>query len=1121
MADYEMEIVNTSAGTDTKKGIFRTYFYAAQFSATNTGPITNNLTNCKVLTSFYGGGNLGGVIGDVESTLTDTEVMGSAFGAGYSASVPEVTIYNKDKTAPTLNVYTGIITPTPENSGTSTTYTWTNETSLGGQTLSTSNPAVTNVDGKNYFYTKEPLENLGTVKGKVTLKIEGTTTVGGSVYGGGEESGVDGNTIVTVNGGTIGTAGKGGAEYGNVYGGGKGKEKDVKAGLVKGNATVSISGSPTILHNVYGGGAYGSVGDFTYDASGMPTACAESTGNTSVTITGGTFGSNGKENGMVFGSSRGDVATPEGEPAVDPNDRMAWVYSTHVTIGDASAETSPAVKGSVYGSGENGHTFQNTVIDIKKGTVGITDTSIDGGAAYTYRGNVYGGGCGTDMYDSNGDGIQDKYNPLAGIVQGTTTINITGGQVVHNVYGAGAMGSVGGGAEANSGKTTITISGGRIGYDGDGNGHVFGAARGEYGVSTAASGLANVRETEVNISYTTTPAADNEDKNVQLIAGTVFGGGEAGTVKESVAVNMTGGLILKDLYGGGALADTQTDNWDATANENAGGWADAEKKSALHTTTVRLTGGRVGEEVFGGGLGEAGKPAYVWGDVLIDLNGTTSSGTTGTPIADNANGCVVGQIFGCNNINGTPKGDVMVHVYATQNAAATQIANAGEVTNAKVKGRYDVTAVYGGGNQAAYEPEGGKNTNKSTKVIIDGCGLTSIRQVYGGGNAASTPATNVEVNGTYEILELFGGGNGLDNLPDGRPNPGANVGYKNYTVYEKDGEDNWVAKDDPAYDTKEERTAGNSAITYGTGQASINVFGGTIHRVFGGSNTKGNVRQTAVTLLDENSECEFCVDEAYGGGKSAPMDAEAQLHMACIPGLSAAYGGAEAAEIQGNVTLNITNGTFDRVFGGNNLSGTINGSITVNIEETGCKPIKIGELYGGGNQAGYSVYGYDSDDKPIESGTTPIYNDPQVNIKSFTSIGDVYGGGLGSGATMVGNPTVNVNVTNGKYYNDDVSVVGENAKTPGDYPIPSHAKGKMGAINNVFGGGNAAKVIGNTNVNIGTQSTVDYVSKGSNETEAQTGLTVLGADIRGNVYGGGNNAEVTGNTNVTIGKPEP
>jgi hypothetical protein len=31
-------------------------------------------------------------------------------------------------------------------------------------------------------------------------------------------------------------------------------------------------------------------------------------------------------------------------------------------------------------------------------------------------------------------------------------------------------------------------------------------------------------------------------------------------------------------------------------------------------------------------------------------------------------------------------------------------------------------------------------------------------------------------------------------------------------------------------------------------------------------------------------------------------------------------------------------------------------------------------------------------------------------------------------------------------------------------------------------------------------------------------MAVVGADIRGNVYGGGNKAKVTGNTNVIIGK---
>ena len=88
-----------------------------------------------------------------------------------------------------------------------------------------------------------------------------------------------------------------------------------------------------------------------------------------------------------------------------------------------------------------------------------------------------------------------------------------------------------------------------------------------------------------------------------------------------------------------------------------------------------------------------------------------------------------------------------------------------------------------------------------------------------------------------------------------------------------------------------------------------------------------------------------------------------------------------------------------------------------------------------------------------------------------------------------------------------------------------------------------AKVIGQTNVNIGTLSEVyvvktvavgtsvtDYYTRNDNGTytaatgTAQEGVTyyekkdVIGADIRDNVFGGGNEAEVTGNTNVNIGK---
>ena len=1567
--EYECEFIPYSGGQSGQPDyVGRFYVLYASLSLAKTKNVESTLEDCHITGSFYGGGKLGSVDGNITSRLKNCTVDENVFGAGFSASVEKVNVVPKGtmmKTNPAYNESVGVFTDGVYPDG--VPYTWTHAASVS---------AGNEFDDTNHLiYTTTDLTGLGTVTGKATLTINGTTTVGKSVYGGGEESGVEGNTEVNVTGGTIGTTGKGGATWGNVFGGGKGKADDVTAGIVKGSTNVSISGSPTILHNVYGGGAYGSVGTFSYDASGFPTGwtTTDNKGKCTVTITGGTIGSTGDNNGMVFGSSRG----LEGDPSIPNVDKMAWVYDTEVTIGPQNAQSNatPWIKGSVYGGGENGHNFHNASVTVRSGTIGITegtaivndggtpdDTSDDisySGARFPNRGNVYGAGCGTDTYTGTDSKTYFDFN--AGIVRGNTTVQINGGHVVHNVYGGGAMGSVGTYTfDANgkpisctdgTGTCTVTVSGGQIGVAGatmaghgkggpDDYGHVFGAGRGEmhdpnlypnlekcayfnktlltisgtafltgsayggsesghvlgdtdvtisggqigcgreatepygtdvwadnyvptasvnldcaswpfeapfasydlnanetgdldkypngestdggrleasdghtyYGnvfgggsgsvpyfdetagiskyLSTAGSvegntkvtisgghvitnvyggceatnvkGSATIKMTggtvgvprtvvqivahpltgyifgagkgdqriffnkETNVDRTevtieggrvygsifgggedghvfqnTTVTIGKTDgtgptigtKGISYVDGNVFGGGRgfsgealtAGNVGGSVELNIKGGRVLGSVYGGGRLAsvgyglylvdeeiteDTETikpygilrpnDKYDgsypnpstqeASAYYNKGrGYikinisggtigndyeyiynpTQVQKAAIPNTsfdyqnhlqytkggnvftggmgrlyaldnetllplwpklgkckgTTLNMTGGTVKSSIYGGGeIGAVAENAtvnvnggtvgtkvvdpedatkyYYFGSVFgggkgstANVDGIIAAGTTQGNVEVNLNkthaedgeatGAIVHQVFGCNDMNGSPKGDVTVHVYATQSPDKDNIST----KPTKGTETFDVEAVYGGGNLAAYEPEGGKNTTKSTKVIIDGCGLTSIRQVYGGGNAASTPATNVTVNGTYEVLELFGGGNGFDKLPDGRPNPGANVGYKNYTVYEQDSEDNWIAKDDSAYDTKEERTAGNSAITYGTGQASINVFGGTIHRVFGGSNTKGNVRKTAVTLLDEGGECEFCVDEACGGGKSAPMDAEAKLLMACIPGLKAAYGGAEAAAIQGNVTLNITNGTFDRVFGGNNLSGTINGSITVNIEEIGCRPIKIGELYGGGNQAGYSVYGYNADGTPKESGTK-IYEDPQVNVKSFTSIGEVFGGGYGSGATMVGNPTVNVNEVYGRYYNDNASVVAEGAKTPGNYPIPPHEKGKMGAINEIFGGGNAAKVIGSTTVNIATQEEVYlvkqvaagatlpdgcYTRSGAGTTASPFVYTaasgtaeehvtyyekknVLGVDIRGNVYGGGNNAEVTGSTNVTIGK---
>ena len=173
------------------------------------------------------------------------------------------------------------------------------------------------------------------------------------------------------------------------------------------------------------------------------------------------------------------------------------------------------------------------------------------------------------------------------------------------------------------------------------------------------------------------------------------------------------------------------------------------------------------------------------------------------------------------------------------------------------------------------------------------------------------------------------------------------------------------------------------------------------------------------------------------------------------------------------------------------------------------------------------------------------YPSPRVNVRAFTSIGNIYGGGFGASATVTGNPLVNINVVEGgREYAGETKDLEDGSQVT---LYPRDKDSKMGVIGNIFGGGNAAKVIGNTNVRIGTESYVkldrviagetnvdNYYTRSGEGTEASpyvytkasgTALEntvyympVLGVDIQGNVYGGGNNAGVTGETNVVIGK---
>ena len=1222
---------------------------------TNVASTQVNISGtARIYGSTFGGGEDGHVVGNVETNIDGSGVIigttgtsgvdGNIFGGGRGFSETALTagVVGGDVV---VNIHNGTILGTVYGGGRLAsvgTHFADAESADYGTMQNTITPAIN--------YTQSEIDDAvegDDAHGKTTSDIKTPESIHGKI-------------TVTIDGGTIGATDSNGklatSEFsiGDVFGGCKGSTNDVRFGMSK-NTTVSISGANTKVNgNVYGGGEAGDVGtitrnpDYNYtwknsdggnNTAGNNTITSDNknSGLCTVTITGGTIG-DGKTStkGNVFGAGKGVANTFWCEKAI--------AYATSVNISGATT-----VNGNVYGGGEVGRVEDDTKVII--GTAGGSDEP-------DIKGSVYGAGAGLETHG------------YSALVRGNSIVTVQGkAKVGGSVFGGGETASLGRfkldenklpKEPDGGGNSTVTITDdAEIGSGGTDN-DVYGAGQGvtpnwiytEY-TSNTTPYVDRIKNSKRMVTYdydsetgkgrhkpadeykTWDYYEDNHDyvweyypteaaylgylKTLAIashpivtvaenakIYGDVYGGGQRGITLGNVEVNITGGTVAQDVYGGGALADTNKGNWDdsqyiavtgltagkssvkglytrtgsgttedpyiyteatgETAVESTpyyrkGTWATGKYDATTHATTyntkVTLTGGTIERNVYGGGLGckeddivktpaqgTEGETGYVpaviehidpveakvYGDVLVTLNGTgTEVPSTEEGGASTYDYCEVKHnIFGCNNENGSPKNAVTVHVYKTVHKEnGTVVAK-----YPKEKNQYEVEAVYGGGNLAAYEPvnallDYSVAANKPlvdaacASVIIEGCDETSIQTVYGGGNAASAPATNVTINSAYEIEEVFGGGNGFGFMADGSPNPGANVGYMAYpTSY------------DPPQSSVTERT---QRFAYGSGDASVTIYGGRIHRVFGGSNTKGNVRKSAVTVLDNQDLCLLNIDEAYGGGKSAPMDAEAKLLMACIPGLKAAYGGAQDADIQDNVVLTITNGTFDRVFGGNNVSGSIHGTITVNIEETGCKPVVIGQLYGGGNQAPY---------------TAPTgQHGPTLNVKSFTSIGEVFGGGYGETAVVTGDPYVNINVCEGKFagtpfaektqtinfseYKRNKDGVGENSFVHDETTnerivenksisvlLPGHKANKIGAINNVFGGGNAAKVIGNTYVNIGTESTVEFKSDDTDTDvdESAVPQTVVGADIRGNVYGGGNNAAVTGNTDVQIGK---
>ena len=681
-------------------------------------------------------------------------------------------------------------------------------------------------------------------------------------------------------------------------------------------------------------------------------------------------------------------------------------------------------------------------------------------------------------------------------------------QVEQNVYGGGYNGV--------SNNSHVYILGGTIGKK------VFG------GTARAVSEDAGWR-------------CNNTD--IRMYGGTVLGGiygghDETGIQYQNASVKITGGTVgqpgqLGFVFGGGLGSATSVrrnvtvqigEGCNATSGAtiygdvyggSAEGFVNGTAANNTYSTNVTLYKGTIYGGLYGGGLGTTtpNHPADVYGPVSVKVFGGSVRTNDGT--GENGSG----GVFGCNNTNGTPMGSVSVDIYGTDPAEEGH--------------EYALFAVYGGGNRSDY--------TGTPVVTIHGCS-NRIEYVYGGGNASAVRQTDVTIWGGH-IGNAFGGGNGfsVDNN-HGNPsaahyNPGANI------------------------------TSGGTHLL---------IHGGTVKSVFGGSNQYGTINggiNVTVTEQDETgsddcdhayTHCPLRITELFGGGNEAPaltsggdyISPNVQI-TSCNAIIDNLYGGAKqafhgapitlnvtgghfqnvfggskgtpetGADIDGTVTLNLHGGTMVNAFGGNDVKGNITGKITVNVlsNQVTC-PLHVDNVYGGGQEAAYSP-----DDASAIS--------PEVNIQHGTVNNAVFGGGLGSGAIVTANPKVTVGDVANPSYQATVGARLIDDSRDGDGNV--YGGGSQAAVsgntlvvvpktntlisNNVFGGGSQAGVSGNTTVNMsaGTVTTALYGGCNTSGTVSNGTSVLMSGGTTTTIYGGGLGAGTTVNkgsasfgTSVTI-----
>jgi len=592
------------------------------------------------------------------------------------------------------------------------------------------------------------------------------------------------------------------------------------------------------------------------------------------------------------------------------------------------------------------------------------------------------------------------------------------------------------------------------------------------------------------------------------VQGSVYGGSNAkGNVYGDVTMNISSGTIVNDVYGGGRGGQNGTSSNNINAGTvisgnitvnisgdakianvyggSAEGRVNGTDEATNYTTNVNVSGGTISGAVYGCGKGVSGNNArpYTFGYSHVTITGGT-----------------MGYVYGGNNASGTAShesdvklkgGTILNNVFGGGNNVKH------DITNVLLDGSTVNGDVFGGSNQSG--------DNSETNVTVES---GTARNIFGGNNAGgSVETTKVVVNGITNLNgDVFGGGYSASTDT-------SNVTINNANLKSSTNVQRSVYGGGYSASTGTTHTLvnnGTMANVYGGGYSAdatttkVVVENGTINNVFGGSNSNGIVSNSYVYISNGT------LNAVFGGNNEGGTTNTSHVYVG-DGNITNVYGGGNAV-YTGATNVEIYGGTMSDVFGGDNnvaLSGATN---TTNIYVYGGT---VNDVYGGSNKNG-------------------TVTNTRVNIENKTSGPTCPEPTTGTGVALAQCYTAKTRVANDIYGGNNV----------GGNSVNALVKIKDGAtVNNVFGGGNNAKVTGSTDVRL-YDGTVANIFGGGNhsfvgdavedlsgafdptQTSGNAGVsrvyiangTVGSTTVPGNVYGSGNSSFVYGNTFVYIGK---